>query len=181
MRRPHITLAAALLVAAWATAAAAHDLFIKLDSYHLPPGAAVRVPIINGTFQVSENSLARERVGDASLVFKGGRHELGLDTWDADGDSTFLRLRTGDPGTYVLGISTVPSELALSADDFNVYLASDGVVDVLKQRALDGELGEGARERYSKHVKAIFQVGEDTSGAWGGAGVGSPPKSTRAR
>lgn len=79
MRRPHITLAAALLVAAWATAAAAHDLFIKLDSYHLPPGAAVRVPIINGTFQVSENSLARERVGDASLVFKGDRHELAAD------------------------------------------------------------------------------------------------------
>jgi hypothetical protein len=163
MNRTRIGVAAALLTAVAATAAAAHDLFIKLDSYRLPPGAAVRVPIINGTFQVSENSIGPERVGDVSLVLEGMRHELDLDTWDADGDSTFLGLRTGDPGTYVLGISTLPNELDLDADDFNLYLASDGVVDVLKQRALDGELDEGARERYSKHVKAIFQVGGRTS------------------
>jgi uncharacterized GH25 family protein len=158
---------AALVViagAALATVAAAHDLFVKMDRYHLPPGAAVQVPIINGTFQQSENSITPDRVADVSLVTQGRRSRLGLDTWNAEGDTTFLGLRTGDPGTYVLGVSTRPNRLTLEAADFNLYLASDGVVDVLEQRALDGELDEGAREEYSKHVKGVFQVGDRRTG-----------------
>jgi hypothetical protein len=157
--------AAALLLAASAMVVSAHDLFIKMDAYHLAPGVAVQVPIINSTFVLSENSIAPERVADVSMVHDGQRRELGLDTWNADGDTTFLGIRTGDPGTYVLGVSTLPNSLGMEAADFNLYLASDGVVDVLKQRALDGELDLGAWEEYSKHVKAVFQVGErSTSG-----------------
>lgn len=147
-----------------AAAAAAHDLFVKLDSYHLPPGTPVQVPIINGTFQRSENSITPDRVADVSLVNQGRRTKLGMDTWNADGDTTFYGLRTGEPGTYVFGMSTRPNSLGMDAADFNLYLASDGVVDVLKQRALDGELDEGAWEQYSKHVKGIFQVGDRTTG-----------------
>ena len=40
---------AVVLMGILAAAAAAHDLFIKMDSYHLPAGSAVDVPIINGT------------------------------------------------------------------------------------------------------------------------------------
>jgi uncharacterized GH25 family protein len=53
--------------------------------------------------------------------------------------------------------------LELSGDDFNEYLALDGIPDVLVERAKNRELGEPARERYSKHVKAVFQVGDRRS------------------
>jgi hypothetical protein len=121
------------------------------------------VPIINGTFQSSVNSITPDRVADVSLVSQGRRTKLGMDTWNAERDTTFYGLRTGEPGTYVLGVSTRPNSLGMDAADFNLYLASDGVVDVLKQRALEGELNEGAREQYSKHVKGIFQVGDRTT------------------
>ena len=39
-------------------------------------------------------------------------------------------------------------------------MSHDGVLDTLAERKRDGQLGKDARERYSKHVKAIFQVGE---------------------
>ena len=159
------TLTATVALLALSTAVAtAHDLFIKMETYHLPPSTAVQVPIINGTFEVSENSITPDRVGEVSIVVAGHRTEIGLDHWNADGDTTFLGLRTGDPGTYVLGVSTNPNDLGMEAADFNLYLASDGVVDVLKQRALDGELNEGAWEQYSKHIKAIYQVGDRVSG-----------------
>jgi hypothetical protein len=165
MNRPNRVLTlTAFLVTVGAAATAAHDLFIKMDAYRLPPSTAVEVPIINGTFQQSENSITPDRVSDISVVVEGRRKQLGMDTWNAAGDTTFLGLRTGDPATYVVGVSTRPSELSLEGADFNVYLASDGVVDVLKQRTLDGELDKGATERYSKHVKAIFQVGDRPSG-----------------
>jgi len=165
MKRTIRTLTLSVAITAlFVTAGVAHDLFIKMDAYALPSGTAVRIPIINGTFHVSENSITADRVGDLSLVVDGRRSHLDMDAWNADGDTTFLGLRTGDAGTYVLGFSTLPRSLGMEGAAFNTYLASDGVVDVLKQRALEGELDLGAWESYSKHVKAIFQVGDRRSG-----------------
>ncbi|MGD2121049.1 MAG: DUF4198 domain-containing protein [Gemmatimonadota bacterium] len=164
MRRSLLGLAAIALLAVAATAISAHDLFIKLDSYFVPPGTAIRVPIINGTFELSENSITADRVTDVSIFNEGGLRGIRQEDWDADGDTTFLALRTGDPGTYVLGISTLPRSLALAATDFNEYLAHDGIPDVLAQRERDGELERDVVEQYSKHVKAVFQVGEARTG-----------------
>lgn len=163
-RTARISLIMTTTAAGFATVAAAHDLFVKMESYHLPAGTPVQVPIINGTFGRSENSIAPDRVADVSLVTQGRRTRLGMDTWNADGDTTYLGIRTGEPGTYVIGVSTRPKRLGMEAADFNLYLASDGVVDVLKQRALDGELNEGAWEQYSKHIKGVFQVGDRRTG-----------------
>lgn len=157
-RRTLIATGALLLTAS--TTLVAHDLFIKMDAYHLPPDTPVVVPILNSTFLVSENSITPDRVADVSVVVDGHRKRLGLDGWDAGGDTTFLEMRTGEPGTYVLGVSTRPDQLGMSAADFNQYLALDGVGDVLKQRAVDRELDLDAWEEYSKHVKAVFQVGD---------------------
>ncbi len=165
MKRTLTSVAAALVLAVVVTAvAAAHDLFIKMDTYRLPAGTPVQVPIINGTFQESVSSVTADRVDDVSVVVDGRRSRLGTETWNAEGDTTYLGLRTGDPGTYIIGVATLPRELDLNAAAFNQYLAGDGVIDVLKQRAIDRELDQGARERYSKHVKAVFQVGDTPSG-----------------
>ncbi|MDP2955814.1 MAG: DUF4198 domain-containing protein [Longimicrobiales bacterium] len=158
---------AVLALAALASAAslvAGHDLFIKMDSYFLPPDTPVKIPIVNGTFMQSENSITTDRVTDASVVHQGQRRVVGTADWSAETDTTYLGLRTGAAGTYVVGVSTLPRQLGLDAGDFNQYLASDGVIDVLKQRALDKALDQGAWEQYSKHVKAVFQVGDRRTG-----------------
>lgn len=155
---------AGLAIAFVTTVATAHDLFIKLDSYFLPPETPVRVPIINGTFQLSENSISADRVADVSVVRDARRRKLGTDQWNAERDTTFLAIRTGGEGTHVVGVSTQPRDLGMSGADFNEYLAHDGVPDVLEQREKDGELDKDVLERYSKHVKAVFQVGERRSG-----------------
>ena len=143
-----------------------HDLFIKLDAYFLPPDADVRIPILNGTFTVSENSITPDRVVDVILARPTGTESLGTKGWDASGDTTFLTLRTGEPGTYMLGIATRPNLIELAAADFNEYLEHDGIPDVLEARRVQGELDRGVVEKYSKHVKAVFQVGESTSRSW---------------
>jgi uncharacterized GH25 family protein len=68
-------------------------------------------------------------------------------------------VRTTESGTYVIAASLRPLEIALEAKDFNEYLAHDGVPDVLEARRKKGELDRSVRERYSKHVKAVIQVG----------------------
>jgi hypothetical protein len=165
--RRTILLAGTLLLVA--SLAWAHDLFLKLDTYFVEPHARIRIAVLNGTFAKSEGFVAPERIADISAVSPGGRIRLAAATaWSRGPDSTsLLGLELGDAGTYVVGVSTRPRELALRAEDFNAYLEEDGIPDVLEARRRDSELGKGARERYSKHVKAVFQVGEARSDGFG--------------
>ena len=163
--KTRIAVVTGLLVGA-ASLLLAHDLFIKLDSYFLEPNSSVRVPILNSTFSLSENSIARNRVIDISVVSPAGRSRIDTTHWEAGGDTTFLEIRTGEAGTYVVGASTRPRLIDLEAEGFNMYLEHDGIPDILELRRKNNELDKPARERYHKHVKAVFQVGDTRTDAY---------------
>jgi len=160
------TVTSALLLTSVAVAGA-HDLFMKPLRYFVDENSEVLVRVLNGTFSKSENSIARSRLRDISVVTPAGRERLDTAAWSAQGDTSTFRVRTGATGTYVLGASTAPSVIALKAEEFNEYLRSDGVPDVLEARRRGGELAKGARERYSKHVKSLIQVGSSRSESFG--------------
>ena len=144
----------------------AHDLFIKFDDYFLDPQVEVRVPILNGTFAASENPITPDRVTAIALVEASESRRLGTQQWDASSDTTYLTFRTGPPGTHLLGVSTQSKLIELDAKSFNDYLEHDGIPDVLEIRQRRGELDRDVVERYSKHVKAVFQVGEARGEGW---------------
>ena len=158
------TIAGCITVLLAIVAAQAHDLFLELDSYVLPPNSKAIVRVLNGTFQKSEGAVARDRLANLSL------HGPGLNAssaesiiWRAEEKTSVMEIQTGEPGTYLVGISTRPREIALKAADFNGYLQHDGIPDVLAARKKNNELGKDVRERYSKHVRAVFQVGDKHS------------------
>lgn len=141
--------------------ASAHDLFLKLDTYFLKPNATASVHFLNGTFTNSDGLVARERFRDVSLVANGSA-KTGIDnfSWSDEAKTTKLGFQTGAPGTYLVAASTKPREIDLKAAEFNDYLDHDGIPDTLAERRRDNELAKDVRERYSKHVRAIFQVGD---------------------
>ena len=141
------------------TVAAAHDMFLKPTRFFAPENSEVRVRVLNGTFTRSENSIARNRLADASVLTPLRRITLDTAEWSVTGDTSTFHVHTRGAGTYVIGASTRPSVIDLSADDFNLYLREDGIPDVLAARQQAGEMGKPARERYHKHVKAMVQVG----------------------
>ena len=158
------TLTACLTLVFIMVTAQAHDLFLKLDSYLLQPKSKAIVRVLNGTFQKSDGAVARERLADLSL------HGPGLTAasadsivWRGEEKTSVMEIQTGGSGTYLVGISTKPREIALKAADFNSYLQEDGLPDILAARKKNNELGKDARERYSKHVRAVFQVGDKLS------------------
>jgi len=165
MRKQFVVAAVLLMISA--TLLLAHDLFLKLDSYFVPPNTAVRVAVLNGTFSASEGPVAPRRLLDLSMVGPTQRRAIPRDSWKPAGDTTWLTVQTGTAGTYVIGASLSPSQIALSGDDFNSYLKEDGIPDVLNARTLNGELGKAVREQYHKHVKAVLQVGETRTEAFG--------------
>ena len=150
----------ALALMAVAAPLRAHDLFLTLRSFFVPAGTAVEIHALNGTFSTSAGVVARERMRDVSVLSPAGTTHPDTAAWRDAKDTTILSLRTGAPGTYVVGVSTLPKILRLEAKQFNEYLASEGVPEVLAARRRDGEWDRPARERYHKHVKALLQVGE---------------------
>jgi uncharacterized GH25 family protein len=160
-----LTIASVLLLAT-AGSLAAHDLFLRPQSFFVSPGATITVRVLNGTFAKSENAVAKDRVRDIAVVTPAGLTRLDTAVWEDRGDTSVLTVRAGESGTYVIGASVRPNELRLEAKDFNAYLASDGVPDVLEARRRNSELDRPARERYSKHVKAVVQVGDRRTGGY---------------
>ena len=156
---------AALLVVT-AGVLSAHDLFLRPVRFFVPENSDVRIHVLNGTFSKSEGAVTRDRVRALDVISPAGVNTLDTSAWVPSGDTTVLTLRTGGAGTYVVGASLKPRELRLEAKDFNKYLATDGVPDILEARRQGGELDRPARERYHKHVKAVLQVGSQPSGGF---------------
>jgi len=72
----------------------------------------------------------------------------------------YLNFTTSNEGTYVAGISTLPRNLEMDAEAFNTYLEHEGLEKTIADRKEMKITSQGAKERYSKHVKALLQVGE---------------------
>ena len=160
MRNPFFLLLAIFLLCG-------HDLYVKMETYFLEPNQEATLSLYNGTFEKSENIIARDRMLDASVIAQGERVVINSDQWkDQDSTVTQLTFNTGEAGTYVVGISTKARNIELTADKFNSYLEHDGVWDMLEQRTNDNVLDEDAVESYQKHVKAIYQVGDLKTNDW---------------
>jgi len=175
-RRGLLVATAVLLV--FAGAARAHTMFLKLESFFLEPNAAAEVELMNGDFNLSENPITRDRMVDVSIVGPDGRSHPPESAWrdearyegnENDIDTSVLTFTTGASGTYLLGVSTAARTFDLTAAEFNDYLAHDGIADVIAAREASGRAGEAATERYSKHVKAVLQVGDRRSEHFGHA------------
>lgn len=147
-------------------AARAHDMFLKFDSFFLAPNAQAVVRLLNGEFNLSANSITRDRMREVSLLGPTGLSHPPATDWRDEGKTSLLHFRTGAAGTYVAGTSTHPKELSMKAADFNRYLQLEGVLDTFLERKKNMQLNLAATERYSKHVKAVFQVGETRNEAY---------------
>ena len=106
MRR--VMLLVVAFVCASASSLAAHDMYLKLDSFFVFAGDTMTIPLLNGTFTKSENAVTRDRVRDLSLVSPRGTTQPLPVAWRDKGDTTVFCLTTKDEGTYVVGLSTLP-------------------------------------------------------------------------
>ncbi len=147
------------------TSAFAHDLFLKMDGFFVGVNEKISVKILNGSFMDSEGTVTFGRLQNVSVLAPSGKRTNPKETDFTKEDKTsFLNLQPAQAGNYIVGLSTMPREIDLKAKDFNEYLTEDGIPDTLAQRKRKKELTKDVRERYSKHVKMIFQAGDNQTG-----------------
>jgi len=138
-----------------------HELFLKTDSYFVEANSPTELFLYNGTFDTSENTITRDRIVNAKIEGPGYRYSPVNADYHDQGNVTYLRFQTGNSGTYVAGISTLSRSIDLSGEEFTEYLKHEGLSRVIEMREKKGISNSPARERYSKHVKAILQVAEE--------------------
>lgn len=143
-----------------------HIMYLKLDTYFLKPNTSATIQLFNGTFDKSDNVIDRNRMLDASILGNGNRIKVNESQWSEKDSITFLNFRTGEAGTYVAGVSTTPNSIGMTAEEFNTYLEHEGIKDMLDWRRNNNALEGAAVEKYSKHVKTIFQVGDKRTDDW---------------
>lgn len=143
-----------------------HDMFLKMSSYYLEPNTSSSILLYNGTFEKSDNVITRDRMIDVSLVGNGLRSAVDTTSWIERDDMTVLNFSSGKAGTWVAGVSTLARSIKLDANAFNDYLKHDGVLDMLEWRKQNEMLESSAVEKYSKHVKLVFQVGDEKTDDW---------------
>jgi hypothetical protein len=143
-----------------------HELFLKTDRYFLGPYQESELYLYNGTFDRSANPITRDRIVRAEIL--GPSYTFipsAADYYDRD-SVTYLRFKTGKPGTYIAGISLRPNSLEMTEDEFTEYLMHEGLEDIQVEREKKGIISTVVREQYAKHVKAIFQVSGKRSGEY---------------
>jgi uncharacterized GH25 family protein len=150
-----------------ATTLFAHDLFLLPEAFFVAPEGSINVRLLNGTFEKSVGAVTAARIRDLSVVTPDGRTAPARDDWRASGDTAVFPVRVGRSGNYVIGLSTFDRTIRLEAKDFNEYLATEVSPAILLQRRRTGEDTLPARERYSKHVKALLQVGNTRTPSYG--------------
>lgn len=155
------------VAAAMASAASlgAHDFFLRATAWEVPADTTLVLAAYNGTFSRSANAVTADRLVSLVMARNGQVMSLPPSVWAAAPDSTaHVTLESGAAGTLVVGAATAPRVLALSAGEFNAYLADDGIPDELTARRRDGTASQPSRESYAKAVKAVLRVGGRAGG-----------------
>lgn len=151
------------LSALLAPAASGHDMWIEPSSFTPKAGQLVQVCLrvghpAKGVEPVARNSA---RIVRFSAVTAAGEEPVqGVDGADPAG-----LLRPAAEGLTTLAYRTNHASSELPGDRFEAYLAEEGLSAVQELRRRRGQSTAPGRERYSRSLKALVDVGGGREGA----------------
>ena len=158
-------IAAVLAVTLGITRLLAHDFWLVPEFFTAPAGWHIHVYANTGMrFPESTAALAPERVASARLV--GADQIVEITHMNRIGKSLALEVTPPSEGQWYAAIEVKPRRIELTAEQFNEYLAHDGLPDILELRRERGELDKPGRELYQRGAKALLRAGSGGPEVW---------------
>ena len=144
-----------------ATAALAHDFWLQPVAWRVDPLAALdlTLQVGHGAYRQRSPIPASRIVRFEAIAADGRRADLRgqLHMAGPNADATIAISR---PGTWVLALETDDrAESHLPAIRFNDYLKVEGLTPASSLRAAQGRMDTDGSENYTRHAKALIQVG----------------------
>jgi len=136
----------------------AHDFFLLPSKFRLQSGDSVRIYIhVSETFPGSAQNWNPDRANRFLHVI--GSQTVALTSTASQDSPRAVVVALKDPGTHLFALDWKARFIELKSDQFLHYLQSEGLDQVIELRKQRGESEKPGRERYSRYVKTLVQVG----------------------
>ena len=106
----------------------------------------------------AEIPLQVERIERFSLFW--GEEKLDLVASGQDGKPPVAKITPKAAGGHLIAMNRRPSVIKLEADKFTAYLKEEGLDAIVSRREALGETKREGRERYTRYLKSLIQVGD---------------------
>ncbi|MGD9627795.1 MAG: DUF4198 domain-containing protein [Pyrinomonadaceae bacterium] len=154
------TLIAFLSILLTAFSVAAHEYWLEPESFFLRPGerSDLRLYLGEGLNVEEEMPYLSSKTSIFRLHSSDGPFDLTSEVRDeARPLLSFSALKSG---TYLLAMERNWSYITLEPDKFEAYLREDGMQYIIAERQKRGEGEKEGKERYSRFLKVLIQVGD---------------------
>ncbi len=154
-------LIAILLTFLFATNAFAHEFWLEPANFWLRSGERADIKLFVGDAlkEPEERAYQAGKTESFDMIASEGTYDLrSLTENDAKPIMTFS---SQTPGTYMLSMARNWSSIKLDAAKFEDYLREDAMEYIIADRKKRGESDNEGRERYSRFIKTLIQVGDN--------------------
>lgn len=145
----------------------AHEYWLEPGSYFLAPRESSVVNLYLGEGLKIEESIPyrSSKTSIFRLISNDGVFDLTRDVQEEA--APLFSFSAQNRGTYLLAMEQNWSYITLEADKFHEYLREDGLDYVIAEREKLGEASKPGKERYSRFLKSLIQVGDKRTPTFG--------------
>jgi uncharacterized GH25 family protein len=145
-------------------AAFAHGYWLEPDSFFLNLRQSSSLHLFIGEgLKMDEEATYQARKTNAFQMFSAaGRFDMR--TMAEDESKPVVKFSADNSSTFVLTMERDWSYITLEADKFEEYLKEEGMEYVIAERVRLGESKNPGKERYSRFLKTLIQVGANRTG-----------------
>lgn len=140
------------------SAVPAHDYWLEPETSFPSPGTHFDVRLFVGMDLTPEKEHAYQAERVESYVVRGaGAMEAGAKP--VEGRKPAISVPLGKSGDVLVALVRKAAHIELAAEEFNDYLAHEGLPHILQARQNAGIAGKPARENYTRYLKAFGRAG----------------------
>ncbi len=139
----------------------AHEYWFEPDTFFPAPNTktAIHLYVGDGLVKDREERIFQLEKTPVFNLFSVGK-TFDLKTSINEGAMPIYNFSADKAGNYLLGMERNWSYIKLDAAKFEDYLCEDGIEYVISEREKLGERQKEGRERYSRFIKSLLQVGD---------------------
>jgi Domain of unknown function (DUF4198) len=162
LRRLIVPAAIALAAALGSGPAAAHDNWLEVEPFFSPAPGKAKVYLLSGEqFEAAEPLAPRrkDRYSKFQIISSTGKKDATADLREDTPPLAVISAGAKAQGTFVLALDAAPRTIEIAAPKFQDYLLEERLIDMLLYRAGRGQEDAPGRERYTRFLKAVMQIG----------------------
>lgn len=138
----------------------AHDYWLEPEAFMIPAGGRVIVRMYLGDdFKIEEERPFQKNRTPRFQMFSAEETQNLLPS-GPDGKSPVAQVTLRTAGNYLIAMERNAQIIKLSAAKFKEYLAEEGLEQIIALRHKSGEDKTEGRERYSRYLKSLLEVGD---------------------